>query len=451
MALAQAFQIKKGLDLPIAGVPEQAIDAAPSVTRVGLVGSDYHGMKPTMEVNEGDRVRTGDLLFVDKKKEGVRFTSPGTGTVVGVNRGLKRVFQSVVIELDGSDDAVDFGADEACGGDDLEAKLNQAGLWTAFRTRPFSRTPDLGTRPSAIFVQAIDTNPLAADPAVVIADAQYAFEAGLKAVTTLTDGTTYLCHAAEAEMPGGDFAGVEAAAFSGVHPAGLPGTHIHKLHPVSMRRQVWTISYNDVIAIGRFLQDGRLPTERVVSLAGPQVRNPRLIRTRVGACLSELVDGQLVAGDNRVVSGSVLNGRAIESGGPFDHLGRFHNQISVLAEGNKREFLGWQKPGMDKYSVKKVYASAVTGRGQRFAMTTDRNGSKRAMVPVGSYEKVMPLDILPTQLLRAMITHDTEEAQQLGVLELDEDDVGLLTFVCPGKYDYGQILRENLTQIEKEG
>ena len=451
MALAQAFQIKKGLDLPIAGVPEQSIDAAPAVTRVGLVGFDYHGMKPTMEVNEGDRVRTGDLLFVDKKKEGVRFTSPGTGTVVGVSRGLKRVFQSVVVELDGSDDAVDFGADEACSGDDLEEKLNQAGLWTAFRTRPFSRTPDLGTRPSAIFVQAIDTNPLAADPAVIIADQQYAFEAGLKAVSSLTDGTTYLCHATEAEVPGSDFAGVEPAAFGGMHPAGLPGTHIHKLHPVSMRRTVWTISYNDVIAIGRLLQDGRLPTERVVSLAGPQVRNPRLIRTRVGACLSELVDGQLVAGDNRIVSGSVLNGRAIESGGPFDYLGRFHNQISVLEEGTKREFLGWQKPGMDKYSVKKVYASAVTGRGQRFAMTTDRNGSKRAMVPVGSYEKVMPLDILPTQLLRAMITHDTEEAQQLGVLELDEDDVGLLTFVCPGKYDYGQILRENLTQIEREG
>ena len=451
MALAQAFSVKKGLDLPIAGVPEQSIDAGKAVSKVALVGFDYHGMKPTMEVNEGDRVRTGDLLFVDKKKEGVRFTSPGTGTVAAVNRGAKRVFQSVVIELDGSDEAVDFGVDETVSGEALAEKLNEAGLWTAFRTRPFSRTPALGTQPQAIFVQAIDTNPLAADPAVVIGDRAYAFEAGLKAIATLTDGPTYLCHAEGADIPGGDFVGVEAAAFSGPHPAGLPGTHIHFLHPVSMSRTVWTINYADVIAIGAFLQSGRLDVERVVSLAGPQVRNPRLVRTRHGACLSELTDGQLVAGENRIVSGSVLNGRATEANGPFDYLGRFSNLVSVLEEGNKREFLGWQKPGMDKYSVKSVYASSVTGRGQRFAMTTDRNGSRRAMVPVGSYERVMPLDILPTQLLRAMITHDTEEAQQLGVLELDEDDVGLLTFVCPGKYEYGQILRENLTQIEEEG
>ena len=450
MALAQSYRIKKGLDLPIAGVPSQTIDAGQAVTRVGIVGFDYHGMKPTMEVVEGDRVRTGDLLFTDKKKEGVRFVSPGCGTVAAVNRGAKRVFQSVVVDLDG-DEAVEFGADENCSGDDLEAKLNQAGLWTAFRTRPFSRTPDLGSRPQAIFVQAIDTAPLAADPRVVINERPYDFEAGLRAISTLTEGWVHVCHAPGDPLPGADLANVDADEFSGPHPAGLPGTHIHKIHPVSRTRTVWTIGYQDVIAIGELLKTGRLDTSRVVSLGGPQVRNPRLIRTRLGASVSQLVDGQVVAGENRVVSGSVLNGRAIQADGPFDFLGRFHTQLSILEEGNKREFLGWQKPGTDKYSVKSVYASAITGRGKRFTMTTDRNGSTRAMVPVGSYERVMPLDILPTQLLRAMITHDTEEAQQLGILELDEDDVALMTFVCPGKYDYGQILRENLTQIEKEG
>ena len=456
MALASATParktIKKGLDVPIAGVPEQTIDAGQAVRQVALLGPDYHGMKPTMNVEVGDRVSVGDLLFVDKKREGVRFTSPATGTVAAVNRGAKRVFESVVIDVDaGSDEAADFSSVGADAGAGLAEKLNEAGLWTAFRTRPFNRTPELGSQPQAIFVQAIDTAPLAADPRVVIADRAPDFEAGLAAVASLVDGPTYLCQAPGEALPGSGAAGVEVAEFEGPHPAGLPGTHIHFLHPASRTRVVWTIEAQDVIAIGALLRTGRVDPERVVSLAGPQVRNPRLLRTRLGASLSQLVDGQLVAGDNRIVSGSVLNGRAGEAGGSFDFLGRFHRQISVLEEGTKREFLGWQKPGLNKFSVKGVYASAVTGRNQRFAMTTDRNGSLRAMVPVGSYEKVMPLDILPTQLLRALITHDTEEAQQLGALELDEDDVGLLTFVCPGKYDYGKILRQNLTQIELEG
>ena len=453
MAVAQAFTLKQGLDLPIAGLPDQEIDAGPVVTRVALVGPDYHGMKPTMAVEVGDRVGIGDLLFVDKKKEGVRFVSPAAGTVAAVNRGAKRVFQSVVIDLDGDGygQTADFGAASGLSGDDLEAKLNEAGLWSAFRTRPFSRTPDLGSRPQAIFVSVMDTNPLAADPMVVIADRGPDFEAGLAAISALCDGPTYVCHGPGASVPGADHPKVETAEFSGPHPAGLPGTHIHFLHPAGVGRTVWTIGYQDVIAIGSLLTTGNLDVTRVVSLAGPQVRNPRLVRTRLGASLSQLVGGELVAGENRVVSGSVLNGRPAEADGPFDYLGRYHDQVSVLMEGNKREFLGWQKPGTDKYSVKPVYASAVTGRNQRFAMTTDRNGSIRAMVPVGSYEKVMPLDILPTQLLRALITRDTDEAQQLGALELDEDDVGLLTFVCPGKYEYGQILRENLTQIEEEG
>ena len=453
--------ISKGLDLPISGRPEQVIDAARTVRHVALVGPDYHGMKPTMRVNEGDRVETGQVLFSDKKTEGVEFVSPASGTVTEVNRGAKRAFQSVVVELDETQgEGRDFGAHgdlSTLNGEIVREKLLASGLWSALRTRPYSKTPAIDTWPRSIFVQAIDTNPLAPDPTVVIAERQAEFAAGLQVLTNLTEGPVFLCKAGNASgrgetLPGEDVPGVRTEAFSGPHPAGLPGTHIHMLDPVGPGRTVWTIGYQDVIAYGHLMLTGRLLTERVVSLAGPKVRNPRLVRTRLGASLAELVEGELEEGTNRVVSGSVLSGRT--AAGPLGYLGRFVNQITVLEEGTHREFLGWQRPGPDKFSIKRLFVGSVTGAGpsgRRFDMTTDRMGSTRAMVPVGSYEAVLPLDMEPTFLLRSLITRDTDTAQALGALELDEEDLGLCTYVCPGKYEYGGILRDNLETIEREG
>lgn len=442
--------LNKGLDLPISGIPDQTIDAAPSVKRVALVGADYVGMKPTMEVEVGDQVKLGQTLFTDKKTDGVKFASPGCGTVVEVNRGAKRAFQSVVVELSG-DEQVTFASYSdlaAVTREQVVSNLVDSGLWTALRTRPFSRTPAIDSAPRSIFVQAIDTNPLAADPNLVIAEKQAEFRSGLVILKKLTEGPVFLCKAPGEALPGEDVDGVQTEAFSGPHPAGLPGTHIHFLDPVGPGRTVWTIGYQDVIAIGHLFATGQLSVDRVVSLGGPQVTNPRLLRTCLGASIGDLTDGQLDAGDNRIVSGSVLTGRAVS--GPFAYIGRFHNQVSVLEEGRKREFLGWQKPGAEKFSVKRVFLGALNS-GRRFDMTTDRNGSLRAMVPVGSYERVVPLDVEPTFLLRSLIIGDTDQAQALGCLELDEEDVALCTYVCPGKYEYGSILRNNLTEIEREG
>ncbi len=238
------------------------------------------------------------------------------------------------------------------------------------------------------------------------------------------------------------------AQFDGPHPAGLAGTHVHFLEGVSAQKTVWTIGYQDVIAIGRLFLDGRLYTERVVALSGPQVENPRLLRTRLGADLQALCAGQLKNGDNRIISGSVLGGRQVQGGTAY--LGRYHNQVSVLLEGRHREFMGWFSPGFKKHSTLGIYFTSFFGT-KPLPMTTNTNGSERAMVPVGTYEKVMPLDILPTQLLRALVVGDTTMAQALGCLELEEEDLALCSYVCPGKYEYGPILRDNLTRIEKEG
>jgi Na+-transporting NADH:ubiquinone oxidoreductase subunit A len=419
---------------------------------VAVVGSDYIGLKPTMLVAVGDRVAKGQGLFADKKCEGVVCTAPAAGIVSAINRGARRLLQSVVIDCDG-DEAIQFSSFSAGEIANLESsqiqdQLLQSGLWTALRARPFSKVALPGTEPSSIFVNAMDTNPLAADPTLIIGEQGDAFAIGLDVLAKLTTGPVHVCHGPESEPHVGTSADVKLHGFSGPHPAGLPGTHIHHIDPVSASKTVWTIGYQDVIAVGRLFTDGELYNVRVVALAGPQVESPRLLRTCLGADLEELTAGQLCSGNNRILSGSVLSGRIAK--GSVAYLGRYHQQVTVLKEGHERELLGWLSPGLNKHSSLRIYLSGIM-RGKTFPFTTTTNGSERAMVPVGNYEQVMPLDILPTQLLRALIVGDTETAQALGCLELEEEDLALCTYVCPGKYEYGPILRDNLSRIEKEG
>ena len=444
------IKIKRGLDLPMTGMPTQRIEAAKPVRSVAVIGFDYNGMKPTMQVHEGDRVKLGQVLFSDKKTPGVLFTAPGAGVVKAVNRGERRVLQSVVIELDGDEQITfaSYAADQlaSLAAEQVRENLQQSGLWTALRSRPYSKVPAIDATPRSIFVTAIDTHPLAADPAVVIAEYAEDFSHGLKVLSRLAK--VFLCKADGVTLPGENLADVRTEAFAGPHPAGLPGTHIHFLDPVSATRSVWQIGYQDVIAVGKLFTTGQLWVERVIALAGPVAKQPRLVRTRLGANISDVVSNELHDGNNRVISGSVLGGRTAR--GACDFIGRYHNQLSCLAEGDERQLFHYLRPGVDKFSVLNIFVSKLLAN-KKFAFNTSTNGSERAMVPVGSYEKVMPLDILPTQLLRALLVGDTDVAQKLGCLELDEEDLALCTFACPGKYEYGPILRDNLTRIEQEG
>ena len=446
------IKIKRGLDIPLAGAPSGELDTSVTTRAAGLLGADYHGMKPTMAVQVGDVVKRGDLLFSDKKCEGVRYTSPAGGRVSAINRGAKRAFQSVVVEIDG-DEAASFDQYAAEAARELPAEaiknqLIQSGQWTALRARPFGRVADPATSPAGLFITAIDTHPHAPDPQQVIARQAEAFELGQALLANLVDCPVYLCAAPGAEMPQAAHERISRHDFAGPHPAGLAGTHVHFLMGASAERIAWTIGYQDVIAVGRLFLDGALYVERVVALAGPSVSRPRLVLSRVGADLQALVAGEGEGDDARLLSGSVLGGRAVQSDTAY--LGRYHQQVALLPEGRDRAFMGWLSPGVNKHSVMGIYLSSWFGS-KPLAMSTNTNGSERAMVPVGAYEKVMPLDILPTQLLRALLVGDTETAQALGCLELDEEDLALCTYVCPGKYEYGGILRDNLTRIEKEG
>ncbi len=444
--------IKRGLDIPVLGAPEQVIYDGPAITRVATLGEEFVGMRPTMFVKVGDRVIKGQVLFEDKKNPGVKFTAPATGVVSEINRGAKRILQSVVIELDGADEQVTFEQFASAeltqlARSKVQEILVESGQWTALRTRPFSKVPAVGSEPRAIFVTAMDSNPLAASAELIIKEQSQAFIDGLTVLSRLTDGKVYVCKG-EGSLPQSSAAQVQEEVFTGPHPAGLPGTHIHFIDPVGSNKIQWHINYQDVIALGKLFTTGQICTDKVIALAGPNVVKPRLLRTRMGACISQLTHNELRGDENRVISGSLLSGAKTDE--VHDYLGRYHNQVSVLAEGREKEFLGWIKPSADKFSITRTTLSHLV-KGKLLNFTTTTNGSDRSMVPIGSYERIMPLDILPTLLLRDLISGDTDSAQALGCLELDEEDLALCTFVCPGKTEYGPILRECLTKIELEG
>ncbi len=438
--------------MPISGIPEQQISPCAPPRHVAILGDDYVGMRPTMLVQEGDSVIKGQALFEDKKNPGVLFTAPASGTVVAINRGERRILQSVVIRTEGEGER-EFTRHESSDLATLtrqavQSQLLESGLWTAFRTRPFSKTPVPDTVPAAIFVTAIDTNPLSADPQPIILAERQAFDAGLTVLTRLTEGKVHVCQASGGKLGGHPQGQVTFNTFAGPHPAGLPGTHIHFLEAVSLTKQVWHLNYQDAIAIGKLFTTGQLCTERVIALGGPQMRNPRLVRTCMGADINELLVDETLEGENRHISGSVLSGR--HAVGTQAYLGRFHLQVSVVKEGREKELFGWVMPGKEKFSVTRTTLGHFL-RNKLFNFSTDTNGGERAMVPIGNYERVMPLDILPTMLLRDLLAGDTDSAQALGCLELDEEDLALCTYVCPGKYEYGPVLREVLTRIEQEG
>ncbi len=445
------ISIKRGLTLPIRGVPEQVIDEGKPVQRVALLGQDYHGLRPDLQVAEGDRVKTGQVLFTDRRRSGICFTSPGCGRISAVYRGDRRMLLSLVVELDGVKE-ISFKAHTRARlpilrREQVVGELLKSGLWASLRTRPLSVIADPGKSPHSLFVTAMDTQPLAPDIGKILSGHEEYFRAGLTVLSKLTDGKLYVCKRQGAEIPTENEGSISVQEFAGPHPAGNPGTHIHFLDPVYRGSEVWYIGAQDVVAVGFLFLTGTLMTERIISLAGPEVKNPRLLRTRLGASVNDLVSGELKPGFRRCISGSVFNGHT--ASGELAFLGRYHQQISVLPERKRPVFLGWLDPGFELHSVKNIVASKLIP-GKRFDYTTALHGSMRAIVPIGSYEKVMPLDILPTPLLRALAVGDIDEAEKLGALELDEEDLALLTYVCPSKIDHGRALRNVLTQFEEE-
>ncbi len=448
----KSISLTKGLDVPIAGSPELTVTSSKTVRHVALIGDDYPGMKPTMLVKVGDKVRAGQPLFEDKKSPGVFFTAPGSGEIAAINRGKKRKFESIIIELN-NEDPLNFCNPESnpaeLGAGVLRDIIIKSGLWTSFRTRPYGKVPSIDTNPASLFITAMDTTPLAPDLEGIIDLGRNDFLIGINALQSFVEtANIFICTAPEQQALTEEPPGTKLVSFGGPHPAGLPSTHIHFLDPVNESKTVWHIEAQDVIGIGFLLRTGRIPMEKIIALSGSGVTNPRHIRTRIGASLRELCVDETTGEDLRVLSGSVLDGR--EACDMLAYLGRYHQQLCCIPEGTGRQFFGWLRPGSDRFSVTRAFLSSFL-KPSNMVLDTAVWGGDRAIFPLGTYEKVMPLDVEPIYLLKSLASGNTEKAKALGCLELVEEDLALCSYVCPGKNDFGRLLRQTLTSIETDG
>ncbi|MDA9143620.1 NADH:ubiquinone reductase (Na(+)-transporting) subunit A [Gammaproteobacteria bacterium] len=431
--------IKKGLNLPISGHPDPVVSDTPTIHKAAILSNDFIGMKPTMLVKAGEKVKLGQKIIEDKKNPGVFFTSPCGGEVSSINRGDKRKFLSIEFDIDAEEESVLFDTNQ-----DPKTLLIESGLFNAFRTRPFNRTPKVEDKPDRVFINACDTNPLAVSPKDIIQLNEADFNSGVAFISSLFDFDIDL--AFEDDHRDYTFQNVNSTQFKGPHPAGLASTHINAIYPVNLHRKVWTINYQEVISIGYLVNNGKLRTHKNISLAGESVFNPSIVSARIGSNIDQLCAGK-VNSNARVISGSVLFGHdAIDA---MSYLGFYDNQVTALPNHTDDVFLNWVMPGKNIHSKLNVFLSAFK-KPAKFNFNTGINGGNRAIVPVGSYEEIIPHDILMTQLLKALVVGDVEVAAELGMFELTAEDLALATYVCPSKYDYCSILMDNLNKVYEE-
>ena len=445
------FQIKKGRDIRIKGAALKELAELSLPDYVAIQPQDFRGIKPRLAVKEGDIVKAGSTLLTDKNNPDIRIVAPVSGTVTTVKRGDKRVLLQIVIKTDGRNDAVALPPVSSAEIQKLSrekaiARLLEGGLWPVIRQRPFSKIANPSDKPKAIFVQAMNTEPLAPDVDFILKEKQAEFQAGLDVLRHLTQGQVHLCYHKDAESKTFINAhNVQKHRFSGPHPAGNVSTHIHRIDPINKGDIVWYLEAQDVIRIARIFLNGSFSAERIVAVTGEGVEKRRYVRTVMGAPVKDLA-GRAQEG-MRYISGSILKGADVGHGG---FLGFYDAQLTVIPEGGKRKLLGWIAPGVNAYSFSKTFVSSFLPE-KESSLDTDKYGSDRAIVFNHVYDELVPLDIMTFFLLRAVISGDIEEAEKLGILECDEEDFALCSFACPSKTDVGGIIRSGLDIIEKEG
>jgi Na+-transporting NADH:ubiquinone oxidoreductase subunit A len=438
-------RVRRGLDLPVPGAARGTVEAAPAIRSVAVLGADHPGLRLRALVAVGDAVELGQPLLEARRWPALRVTSPGSGRVQAIHQGERRAIDAVVIALgEGGEPRFDLPTSRALDAlprAALVELLCASGLWCALRTRPFGKIPDPEAEPRAIFVTALDSDPLAPPPELAVAEHEADFAHGLAALAKLTPGPVHLCRRRGSPIPAGGHPRVRVAEFEGPHPAGLPGTHIHHLARVGPGRSVWSLAYPDVIAMGKLLRTGRLWVERIVAVAGPGVGRPRLVRARVGASSEDLLRDAGVEGRCRIVSGPLLAGRT--AAGRTAFLGRGHLQVSALREPEPGERAPWWRVGRAGRARRLL-------PGLRSWAGPDGGEAPGPFFPLPDFARVVALDLPVVPLLRALLVGDTESARALGALELVEEDLALCSFLCPSRIDYGALLRRTLERLEAE-
>ena len=469
--MADIITIRKGLDIPIAGAAEQRITNALGIDTYAVKPTDFVGLVPRLCVAEGDAVAAGDALFVDKHDERIRFTSPVSGKVKAIVRGEKRRLESVIVEAEKKDATVVFDIPQNA--DEIKALMLRCGLWTLLRQRPFGTVANPDDQPKAIFVSAFDTAPLAPDYDFVLQGKEEFFKKGLEALAKLTPGKVHVSFRPNQRLAkhlSPLTSHLSPHFVKGPHPSGNIGTQIAHIDPINKGDVVWTMNPQDVAVLGELVTTGVYRPEKIIAVAGPQIKNPHYYRINTGACMAGIVNEQVLnpeypkmasdetVKENRIISGNILSGTQLPADG---FIGAYDSLLSIIPEGNYYDFMGWLMPGFKKFSFSRTFLSgflapltsqlsSLTSQLSSLTFDTNTHGDQRPLVFTGDFERVFPFDIYPTQLIKACIVGDIDLMEQLGIYEVEPEDFALCEFIDVSKTDIQSIIREGLERIRKE-
>ncbi len=444
------IKIKRGVDIKLKGKAEQIYANSDMPQTFALKPTDFQGVRAKLSVKEGDEVKAGTPLFYSKDRDAIKFCSPVSGEVVEIVRGAKRKLMEVKVLADKETAYEDFGAADpkSIDRETIREKLLASGCWPFIKQRPYDVVANPERVPKAIFVSCFDTAPLAADADFVVHGLDEEFQSGIDALAGLTDGKIHLSVDGRTN-PSSVFTnckGVSIHRFSGPHPAGNVGVHIHHIDPINKGEAVWTIHYQDVITIGRLFLEGKFRAERNIAVTGSEILKPRYYKTLIGANIKNFVEGNITDGNLRYISGNVLTGTQIK---PDGYLGFYSHQLTVIPEGDEERFFGWITPNFDNFSISRTLFSWLLPH-RAYRLDTNMNGEERAYVVTGEYEKVFPFDIYPVQLIKSIMVNDIEAMENLGIYEVAEEDFALCEVVCTSKIPVQQTVREGLDLMLKE-
>ena len=447
------IKIKKGYNLKIDGAPSKSFGHFEKPESLQIQPSKIRWIKPKLLVKEGEQVNIGTPLFYDKLNPNLKFVSPGGGRISSIQFGYKRVIEKIIIKLAEFEENHKYSFNipkeySKLNREQIKSILLESGLWTLIRQRPYSMIPDPRSMPKAIFISTMPTQPFALDQEYIFSIDGKGFQIGLDILSKLSDGKINLINNHNSTLPlFTDAKNVDIYQVSGPHPAGNTGIHIHHIDPINTGETVWYLDPQDVQRIGLLFLTGKLHLEKYISIGGSSLEEQHYLKVRFGSLLKDILKNNTIAGNSRIISGDVLTGEKINAD---ESLGYYDEIISVIPEGGNRELLGWMMPGLNKYSLGNTFLSKLFKK-NNYNLDTNKNGSVRTIIPFGSWESVLPMDIIPTFLVKSILAKDVEEMEKLGIYECDEEDFALCSFICTSKVEVSDIIREGLEYMKAEG
>lgn len=453
--MSKFIKLKKGFDIKLVGKADKKIATPAQSETYALKPTDFVGLQsPKVLAHEGDKVKAGTPLLFDRKMENVLFTAPVSGEVIEIKRGEKRKLLEIKILADSTIDYVAFPQYTASeigtlSRESIVENLIKSGVWPNIIQRPYGVIANPEDTPKSIFISTFDTSPLAPDYELLIKGQEQHFQTGINILKKLTAGIVHLGTNADAGASTffANVQNVQVNKISGPHPAGNVGVHIHHIDPINKGDIVWTIDPQGVVQIGKLFAEGKYDASKVIAVAGSEVKNPQYYKVISGLCINKLVEQNLKSDNVRYISGNVLTGERIDKDG---YLGYYHNMISVIPEGNYYEMLGWLKPTASKLSFHRAFGLlSFLNPKKEYVLDTNMRGEERAFVMTGAFEKVLPMDIYPTHLLKAILAEDYDNIEALGIYEVIEEDLALCEFIDVSKHDVQAILREGLTLVRE--